>query len=161
MKVSQKVLAIIIVFVMFGGIALSATLNLWITESTKIPDKFEKGAAVGEYNPSDIKGSYTFKDVSELFKIPLEDLSIAFNLPKDVNAAEFKNKELETIYKDMEFEIGNGSVKLFVAMYKGLPYELSGDTYLLDSAAKIIKEKGKPTPEQIKYLDAHTVKINK
>ena len=104
------------------GILLSSAMDLWITESTKIPDKIIMEGAEEAYDPEDIKGSYTFGDVSELFDIPLEDMAAAFDLPKETDAAAFKSKDLETIYADQELEVGTGSVRLFVSFYKGLPY---------------------------------------
>jgi len=161
MKIKSNTLGILVLVILFGGIFAGSAMNMWITESTKTPDKIEEGASAGEYNPEDIKGSYTFGEVSELFDIPLEDLADAFDLPEDVEPSAFKSKELETIYAGLEFEVGTGSVRMFVALYKGLPYEPSEETYLLENAVQILKEKADLTKEQIEYLDSHTVNIIK
>jgi len=161
MKIKSATLGILVLGIVFGGILMSSAMDLWITESTKIPDKIVVDGAEGAYDPEDIKGSYTFGEVSELFDIPLEDMAAAFDLPKEIDAAAFKNKELETIYADQELEVGTGSVRLFVSFYKGLPYELTEETYLLSNAVEILKEKANLTQEQIDYLDSHIATISK
>lgn len=72
------------------------------------------------------------------------------------NPAAFAAKELETIYAESEFEVGTASVRLFVAFYNGLPFDLTTDMYLPESAAILLKEKNL-TPEQSAYLESHTV----
>jgi len=127
-----------------------------------MPAKFESGEAAGAYNPDDIRGSYAFGEISELFDIPLEDLAAAFGLPEDVDAAAFQNKELEEIYGTLEesgTEIGNSSVKLFVAYYKGLPYEMDEEIYLPAPAVEILKARGSLSAEQLAYVDAHSVDL--
>jgi len=161
MKIKSATLGILVVGIVFGGILASSAMDLWITESTKIPDKIVVEGAEEVYDPTDIKGSYTFGEVSELFGIPLEDMASAFDLPKEIEASTFKNKELETIYADQELEVGTGSVRLFVALYKGLPYEITEETYLLLNAIEILKEKANLSQEQIAYLDSHIATITK
>lgn len=161
MKIKSSTLGILILVIVFGGIGASSAMNLWITESTKVPDKIEEGQSAGEYDPTDIKGSFTFGEVSELFEIPLEDMAAAFGLPSDVDPSTFKNKDLEVIYADTELEIGTGSVRMFVALYKGLPYEYVEEPYLLEDAVLILKDKAELTQEQVEYLELHTVTIEK
>lgn len=158
MKIKSNQLAILVVIILFGGIFTSSAMNMWKTESTKIPNRIKEGVFEGAYNPEDIKGSYSFGEVSTLFDIPLEDLAYAFDLPQEIEASTFKNKDLETIYHDLAFEIGNGSVKLFVALYKGLPYELESDTYVLENAVELLKDKAELSTGQLEFLDAHTIK---
>lgn len=162
MKINSRLLGFLIVIILFGGIFTASALNLWRTESSKIPQKIIEGDFSGEYNPEDIRGSFSFGDISELFNIPLEVLRISFGLPKDINVSEFKNKDLESLYSNIEDEkeIGNGSVKFFVALYKGLPYRLEEDTYLLDEAVAILKEHVSLSKEQIEYLEKHSITIN-
>lgn len=159
MKIKSNALGILIITILFGGIFVSTAMNIWKTESSKVPQLIQEGEFKGEYNPEDIRGSYSFGEISELFSIPLEDLSHGFNLPKEVEASAFKNKDLEPLYENLEFEIGNGSVKLFVALYKGLPYELEDDTYLLKNAVRILKNKANLTQGQVEFLDSHTIAL--
>lgn len=155
MKITSKFMALIIFIILFGGILITTLLGWWQTESTKTPARFVDGEAAGEYNPADIRGSYTFGDVSTLFEIPIETLAIAFNLPQE-NPAGFALKSLESIYDDAGFEIGTGSVRMFVAWYKGLPYEPTESTYLLKEAVAILLAQGNLSPDQITYLENHT-----
>ena len=163
MKLHSNLLGAIVLSVLFGGIALTSALNLWTTETTKVPAKFESGEVAGEYNPDDIRGSYSFGEISELFEIPLEDLATAFGLPADSDAAAFQNKELEEIYGALEeagTEIGNSSVKLFVAYYKGLPDEMAEEIYLPAPAVEVLKARGSLSTEQLAYVDAHSVDLD-
>lgn len=164
MKIKSHHLGLIIFILIFGGIFTSSILNLWSTESSKVPVKFTKGEFAGEYNPEDIRGSYSFGDISSLFEIPLSDLKEAFNIPDNINISSFKSKELEDIYASFaneEKEIGNGSVKIFVALYKGLPIELDNDTYLPQSAVEIIKKNNHSlTQEELAFLESHSVNVS-
>lgn len=157
MRITPRWMAVFIVTVLFGGILLSIALGEWTTKSTKEPLTFTEGEFAGEYNPADIRGSYTFGDISELFAIPLEDLEVAFRVSEpDVAAVSIKT--LEEKFVDLGVDLGTGSVRLFVALYTGLPFDLSGeDTYLLAEAAALLKQKASLTPEQLAYLESHTV----
>ncbi|MBK5240008.1 hypothetical protein [Clostridium sp.] len=162
MKIKTYVLPLVIIVVLFGGIAVTKAFGLWKTESTKVPSTIKSGEAMGEYNPSDIRGSYTFKDISSSFKIPVEILGEAFAIKSsDLNS--FKVKDLETIYgslKDSGTEIGTSSVRMFVAYYLSIPYEITGEeSYLPKAAVDILKSKVKLSDERLKYLDSHSVEI--
>lgn len=159
MKMSAKPLAAIIFVILFGGIAATTVMGWWQTESTKTPARFTEGEAAGEYNPADIRGSYTFGDVNRNFDVPLDDLKIAFGVPDDTDTAAYPLKSLETLYADLPTEIGTASVRMFVAWYKGLPYEPEEETYLLTAAVEILQRQGKLTAEQEAYLAAHTVDL--
>jgi hypothetical protein len=159
MKIKPQFTIIISVCIVLTGIAFTYLLGLWTTQTTKVPKKLEQDEYSDQYDPSDIRGSYTFSEISNLFNIPIEDLAAAFMVEEDA-AAEFKCKELEQIYTDTLNEIGTGSVKMFVAFYLGLPYELTEDTYLPDSAAQILKQKSNITPEQLTYLETHITAVS-
>jgi hypothetical protein len=163
MKVKMIHLAIIILTIILGGISATSALNIWKTTSDKIPVKFTTGSQIGQFNPDDIRGSYSFGDVSNVFEIPLIDLAKAFGVSHLPEPAKFLNKDLESIYGDLKeqgYEVGNSSVKLFVALYKGLPYELSEDSYLPKEAAAILEAQGNLSPEQLAYLSNHTISIS-
>ena len=161
MVVRSKLVGIAIFVLIFGGIFSGVWLGWWQTESDKTPVRYKDGDAAGEYNPSDIRGSYSFGEISELFEIPLEMLARAFRIPSDVDTSEFKNKDLETLYANLDgdIEIGTSSMRLFVAYYKGLPYSPSEDTYLLKPGVNILKANAELTQAQIDYLDAHMIDI--
>ncbi|WP_164850192.1 hypothetical protein [Clostridium prolinivorans] len=50
---------------------------------------------------------------------------------------------------------------MFVALYKGIEYKISEDTYLPEAAVTLLKEKASLTKEQKEYIESHTVKISK
>ena len=54
---------------------------------------------------------------------------------------------MEELYSDLDdnIEIGTGSIKQFVALFTGLPYE--GEDYILDTAVEVLKENGKWSDE--------------
>lgn len=163
MKLKSRTLGIIIFIIFFGGISTTNALNLWQTTSSKIPIKFSTGDFAGQYNPVDIRGSYTFGDVSSIFEIPLEDLSAAFNLNNIEDPALTQLKILEAQYEDLKaagFEIGTDSVRIFVALYKGLPYTSAEGSYLLKPAHSILMSQGNLSQEQVQYLENHLVEPN-
>jgi hypothetical protein len=155
MNLTSKPLAAIIVVILFGGIALTTAMGWWQTVATKEAVTFAEGEFAGQANPADIRGSYTFGDVEKNFGIAPAVLAQAFNVQTDDPAA-FQVKGLETIYGDSGYEIGTASVRLFVTFYNGLPFDLSNDIYLPQEAAGLLKERIL-TPEQLTYLEAHTV----
>jgi hypothetical protein len=161
MKLNSYILAGLILLLIFGGIALSTAMNWWQTESTKVPVTFTDGEFAGQYDPADIRGSYTFGEISDLFNIPLKDLTAAFGLPAGKDQAAFAVKDLETLYADLPVEIGTSSVRMFVAFYNGLPYDLTtaDDTYLFAAAADILTAHEKMTSDQAAFLAAHTLDL--
>jgi len=110
------------------------------------------------YDPTDIKGSYTFSDVSKFFDIPLEDLAKAFGLKGSV-AENFKCKDVKTIKTVSQDTLSMDSVRYFVIFYKGIKADLKEDVYLPAPAKEIIINKGKPLKEKIEYLDNHLIGI--
>ena len=159
MTLTSKPLAVIVLVLMFGGIAFSSAMGWWATESTKVPVTFMEGEFAGQANPADIRGSYTFGDIANSFNVTPEILAQAFGITSD-NPAAFPVKDLEAIYLDSGYEIGTASVRMFVAFYAGLPYDTSvEETYLPRAASDILLAEGNLTPEQIAYLDTYTVDV--
>ncbi len=154
MKVKPQAAIIIVIAIFVAGIAFSSLSGLWKTQTTKEPAKYREEKLAEVYNPDDIRGSYSFSEISNLFKIPLKDLADAFGL-SEAEAAKFKCKDLETKYSGSKYEIGTGSVKMFTAYYLGLPYTPSEDTYLPAAALKVLKDRGKPTAAQLEYVSNH------
>jgi len=159
---NQKTLGLVTLILIFGGIIATMAAGVWSTETEKIPVKFTEGASAGEYNPEDIRGSYTFIDVASLFEIPVDVLLKAFSLPLDTDPSQFKTKDLEGYYsfEDETIEVGNESVQVFVALYKNLPITLT-DTYLPKTAVEILKALDTTwPPATIDYFDAYAVEIS-
>ncbi len=163
MKIKSWPLAIIVLVVFFGGIALSAAFNLWKTESTKTPARIKSGEFTGENDPSDIRGSYSFADIEKAFNIPVDVLAKAFGVSYVEDLAGFKAKNLEELYGELEAEnkeIGTDAVKLFVALYTGLPHTPEETTALPNPAVSILKQLGTLTEEQLGYLEKIKVDIS-
>ena len=160
MKIKAMTMGIIILIVIFGGIGATMVVDLWTTTTDKIPVLIKDGEFAGAYNPADIRGSYTFADVAELFEIDLQVLYEAFGIPVDTIGTEIQTKDLETLYAESETEIGNESVRVFVALYKNLPVDLD-ETYLPKQAAELILQKNsKLTEEQKNYLSTHSLVVS-
>lgn len=163
MKLTAKPLAVILFVILFGSIIFTTAMNWWQTESQKVPATFTEGEAAGEYNPADIRGSYTFQDIENSFKVPVEDLAAAFAIPADRDAAAYAVKDLEALYAaqaEAGTEIGTGSVRYFTALYTGLPYEIVEETFLPAPAVELLKSKANLTVEQLAYLEAHAVALD-
>jgi hypothetical protein len=95
--------------------------------------------------------------VADTFQIDLSVLYDAFGIPPETDGAAIKTKDIEATYGDAE--IGNGSVQLFVGLYKGLPVALA-DTWLTPRAAEIILEANQNlTQEQIDHILTHQVTL--
>lgn len=153
---------IAVTLILFGGIGVSKIFNVWITESKKVPAVYTSGELSGQFNPADIRGSYTFNDISQSFGVPVKDLAQAFGINEVQNLGSFKVKDLENIYlqyKDTEKEIGTENVRYFVALYKGLPYDLDEDRYLPKPASEVLEGSGKLTDERKKYVQNHLVDV--
>ncbi|MBK9928071.1 MAG: hypothetical protein IPP66_22605 [Anaerolineales bacterium] len=159
MTLTSKPLAIIVFIAIFGGIGLSSTFGWWQTESTKEPAKYTEGEFAGTANPADIRGSYTFGDISNSFDVTPEILAQAFQVTTDTPAS-FPVKDLESLYLESGYEIGTNSVRLFVAYYLGLPFDTTGqEIYLPQPAANILQKHTTLTPEQSTYIQTYTVDV--
>jgi hypothetical protein len=157
----QTAIALSIVFVV-AGIAVTWAAGLFQTESDKTPRKLETEHAAQaleqQYDPADIRGSYTFGEISELYGIPIADLAAAFLL-KDEEAYSFQVKSLAKHFPDAEKEIGTSSVRLFAACYLSVGYAPKEDSYLPQEAVDILKKAGRMTNEQAAYVGSHTLSI--
>jgi hypothetical protein len=158
-KINNLTLGIIVLVLIFGGIGITMAFNQWQTEGTKEPAKYTSGEFTGVANPADIRGSYSFGDISAAWDISADTLGAAFGLEEGADAAAFQCKELETIYASMtgKTKIGTDSVRVFVALYTGLPYALAETTYLPRTAVDILLAEGALDEAQLEYLASHAV----
>lgn len=162
MKLKSSHIAVITLIVIFGGIALATLLGAWKTTNDKVPSTYRDGKFAGEYNPADIRGSYTFDDIFNAFEVPVEDLGKAFGVKDPDQYSLFQCKELETLYAGLAAEgkeVGTGSVRYFVALYKGLPAEAEENTCLPETAVEILKARANLTKEQTEYIEQHSVAL--
>lgn len=149
-----------------AGIAVTMVTGLWQTESDKTPRKLadapvaeastDADAGTAAYDPADIRGSYTFGEISTLYGIPLADMARAFGL-SDAEAEAFQTKTLEKRFTDAAEEIGTASVRLFARLYLGLPVADTETAWLPRSAADVLAERGNLTETQTAYLAEHTL----
>lgn len=160
MKLKSYHVALILLVCLLGGIGTAAALGLWSTTTGKVPGVYTEGEAAGKANPADIKGSYTFGDIEKAFGIPAAVLAQAFEIPVPEKAASFAVKDLESIYADYAAagtEIGSGSVRYFVALYKGLPFELDEAIYLPSAAVQLLKADAPLSETEKNALDAVSI----
>lgn len=159
MKITIGKMSIWVLILFFGGIFATIATDLWTTTTTKVPVKYSEGDAAGSYNPEDIRGSYTFAEVSELFEVELAVLYEAFGIDLDTDGTEIQTKDLEGMYEALPFEVGNESVQVFVALYKDLPITLT-ETYLPVQAIEILKGLDREwTAEELDYFDQYSIEI--
>lgn len=141
---------ILTLIIIIGGVFLSDRLGLWQTESTKIPAKTQ----TGEFDPGDIRGSYTLGDIENSFDVPAKKLALAFGIKTDT-PEDFQIKNLEEIYVSLpdDTEIGTGSVKYFVSLYTGIESTLAEPTWLPTPAIELLLSEGliNDTDEVLKW----------
>ena len=171
MKLNSKIISVIVLVVMFGGVLTAVGVGLWSSEEDRTPSTLDLNAleAAGVdvdgtvvYDPEDIRGSSSFAEISDYFGVPVDVLATAFMVPEDEDASFFQNKDLEEVCVvcDDDMEVGNGSVKFFVSLYNGIPYVFEDgdeDVYLFAPAVEILKDRGNLDDEMIAYLDGHTI----
>lgn len=164
MKIKPIWLALIILIIIFGGIGLAQVTNLWNTSFSGGGGGGGGGngqngiVAVGDYKPDEIRGSFSFAQVASGFDITPEVLLTAFGLPSDLDPANIRTKDLENLYAESGVDVGNGSMKIFVALYKGLPIELDFNNYLPRTAVEAI-QKTNPnlSTDQVAFLQSNVI----
>lgn len=156
-RVGAAALALIILLTFVGGIGTTMAFNLWSTESSKTPSLIREGDFAGEYNPADIRGSYSLEDIEAAFGVKEEVLARAFGFTDRENPGAVQIKELEDIYSELPDggEVGTDSVRIFTALFKGLPYEGEETSRLPASAVKELA--AKLSAEELKALEKITV----
>jgi hypothetical protein len=143
MKLKSWHLAAIVPVLIFGGIAVSAALNLWQTSAGKTPVAISEGEFAGRPDPGDIRGSYSLADIEAAFAVPADVLARAFGLAGLENPGAFQVMGLEELYGGLEGgEIGTDSVRLFTALYSGLPYTPEETTRLPAPAVAVLRQLG-------------------
>jgi hypothetical protein len=161
MRVKAVIAGIVMPVLFLAAFLISTSLGYWRTESSKEPVKFETGEAAGEYNPADIRGSYTFSDLEEVFGISAETLALAYGFADLDNPGAIQVKMLEEAYGVVgDREIGTDSIRLFVALYKALPYSPEVDTALPQTAWEVLKREGAASEAALEQYRDSVVNIN-
>ncbi len=140
MKNKAALVASVTVLSLVVGVGIAKITGYWRTEGSKVPIKISRGEFEGESDPGDIRGSYSFTDIEAAFGIPPEMMAAAFGMPEG-DPEQMKAKNVEETWGEMEggMEVGTDSVKLFTALWTGLPHDAE-DTSVLPTAAVEILE---------------------
>lgn len=161
MKIKGTTAGLTFIVIFVGGIILSQAAGYWATESSKEPMKFETGAFAGEANPADIRGSYSLGDIERAFDIPVATLAQAFAMSGEENQASIQVKVFEELFGIIDGkEIGTDSMRLFVSLYKGIPYVTEEDTGLPRPALSILRKEGAMTAEELAAAEERLVSMD-
>ena len=151
-KIAPWLLAVVVLVVLFGGIALSDQLGWWVTTNQKTPATIKTGAYAGQSDPMDIRGSSYFSDIAKTFDVPLADLADAFQITTS-QAQNFQCKSLETLaIGEPGQDIGTSSIRTFVAFYIGWKPDQFTVGALPQSAVQVLLAKGRLSAEARAYL---------
>lgn len=143
MRVKSWMMALLVVVVVFGTIGIADALGAYSVRGGSGGGGGEGGGGPvlpsGSALPADIKGSMTLGAVADGFGIPIADLAAAFHLPAG-SAAGTKAKDVGGLGLggDSGFEVSVSSVRWFVALYVGKPYEPEESAGLTPEAAAIL-----------------------
>lgn len=159
MKIGRTTAFAAVMLMMLGGVIIASSLGLFDTESSKNVATIKAGEFAGEADPNDIRGSFSFADISRQFGVEISALAEAFGIDgTDDEIAAFQIKGLEEKYAGLPQEIGTSSVRLFVGFMTSLPVELGA--YIPVKAAEIIiSSVDGLTEERESYLKGHTIDL--
>lgn len=170
MRLTTKVVGILVIVIIFGGYALADFFGINDYSlshgsgsgrgNLSNESKNEESSIINKLAVEDIRGSFTIKDVAETFDIDVPILVEAFSII-DVEVESIRLSDIHEIFGEYDGkEVGTSSVKLFVAYFKGLDYEIDEEIYLPESAIKILTEQGKVNESQKEYLQEHIFDSN-
>lgn len=153
MKIKPQIVIAIVLVIIAAGVAYAAYSGMWATNSS---NGNGLGEGDGDGQSQGIRGSSTFAEISDQYEIPEDELLKAFGL-EDEKGEDVTCSGLTEIYPDAE--VGTGSVRLFVALYLGEDYDLTGSSNLPSAGVQLLLDKGTLTTEQLEYLEQHTVPV--
>lgn len=155
---SVNKVGLLTVGILIGGILLSVAFGLWQTTSSKQPVLIKTGSFAGMPDPADIRGSYSYQDVTNAFAVPVDVLLSAF---QSQNGAQ-RIGDLEALWLGNipeGAEVGTDSVRLFVALYTGIAFEAEEGTLLPVSAIEVLEQLQKNTDPRFAELKASAVAL--
>lgn len=157
-SISSIWISVIVLLLMFGGIAATAVFGLWQTEAVKAPGKSISTTGETVLDPLDIRGSYTFQEIADLYGISESDLRTAFSIGENADLSVVKSKDIEAMYANLPegVEIGNEAMQLFVAYYTQAAFDGAGAYLPKTAVAVLIAHNGSLTAEQAAYLEDRT-----
>ena len=161
MKINALTSAFVLPVLFVAGIGITSYTGYWRTESSKIPAIYAEGLAAGEYNPADIRGSYTLQDVENTFSVSVSVLTQAFGLSGEENPGSIQIKTFEDIYGALEEgEIGTDSMRWFVALYLDRPYTPEETTLLPRPAYGVLKNEGILTSDELESMEGFFISLD-
>ena len=161
MRIKANIAGMILPMLFLAGILLSSALGYWVTEGSKNPSKYSEGIFEGEADPADIRGSYSFNDLEKAFDIPVTTLAKAFGFSNSENPGDIKVKDFEAVYGAVgNLEIDTGSMRFFIALYKGLPFEPEEKTAIPQPAWNILNKEGLSDQESLLNYSSRVVSLD-
>lgn len=160
MKMKSGMMVVTLLLVMFGGIFLADRLGLWATQNDQISSGGGGGSSQETLlvsDPSEIRGSTTFDSLLESFPIDQSVLYAAFMIPESLDPALLRSGDLESLFEETPIEIGNESMKIFIALYLGLDIELEATGFPQSAVDLIIQEQPQLDEAVRSYLEENTV----
>ncbi len=160
MRNKAALVAAVLVLSLAAGYGVSKATGYWKTKGSKNPIKIQKGEFAGENDPGDIRGSYSFDDIDAAFGVPPQMMAAAFGLKGD-NPGALQAKSLETTWGELEggVEIGTDAVRLFTALWTGIPYDMEETTVLPEAAVEILETYNKIDAQKAVQLRISAVKL--
>lgn len=160
MRIKATTAGLVLPVLFILGILVTSALGYWRTENSKVPSKFTEGIFAGEADPADIRGSYTFTDLEKAFDIPVVTLARAFGFEDSENPGGTQVKILEGTYGEKDgLEIGTSSMRLFIALYKGLPFETDIDTAIPQTAWNLLNQEGSTDKVTLEEYSSRVVSL--
>lgn len=143
---SGKTVGLLTLILFFSAIGTSFAFGWWQTVSSRVPRLIAEGELAGEYDPSDIRGSYTFADIEKHFGVSSQFLAQAFAMQTD-NPSGIAAKDIEPTFGELpdgnELELGTDSVRYMVSLFLGFPHTPEESTGLPNPGLEMLLEQGR------------------
>jgi len=152
MRIKPKAILVLVAVLAAAGIAAAALGGYWNTSGSGGNGNGD-GDGLGN---NGIRGSSTFADISDAKGIPVDDLLLAFGVGTE-DPDLLTCSDLADFYPGQS--VSTGSVRLFVALYLGQEWDLTGDAVLPEPGVRMLLNRGQLTEEQKSYLETHTLQV--
>lgn len=149
------------VVVLFLGVFISDQLGYWSTQSSGDFLSGDKDTVTMEF-PDELRGSTTFGEIESAFNIPASLLAKAYNFDsREPSLIKVMYVSDAFAYLGEDVEMGTGSVKMFIYLYKGLDTShLEEIENLPSTAVDVLKEEGKWTDVSETLMTDHIILID-
>lgn len=152
----MKTKAFILIFA--AALAIFGIVYYYQTEESHGEDRLLSSEKLDSLDATSISGSTNLQDIIDIYEIDEDDMRSAFLLEDSINLYNFETKDLESYYTNIDesIDLGNEAVQAFVALYKGLDYDIS-ELYLPESAISLLISLNKLNADQIAHFETYTV----